>query len=256
MNKVILSFLGLFLIIVAILYVPNSESESVSADRGRKYYEQAGMIIWDINTKEKIVALTFDDGPHKKYTSEILDLLKQYDAKGTFFIVGEQAEKNPEVILRMFEEGHELANHTYSHPYSKNVSKIMEEIKKTNDIIFSITGNIPTLFRPVEGQYTDAMVEEISKSGFKVVMWSWHQDTEDWRNPGVQRIVNIVLKGTKEGDVILFHDGGGNRTQTVKALEKILPELQNQGYRFVTIKDLLKIQLQENETKSHETNKE
>ncbi|MEI4771653.1 polysaccharide deacetylase family protein [Psychrobacillus sp. FJAT-51614] len=241
---------------VAIFYVNDSKNRSVSADRGRKFYEEAGMIIWDIKTKEKVVALTFDDGPHKKYTTEILDLLAQYDAKGTFFIVGEQAEKNPEIVLRMYEEGHELANHTYTHPYSRNVPKIMKEIKQTNDTIYSITGYAPTLFRPVEGQYTDAMIEEVVKVGFKVVMWSWHQDTEDWKNPGVNKIVNTVLEGTKEGDVILFHDGGGNRAQTVKALNKILPELQNQGYQFVTIKDLIKIKMQTNEKKSRETNSE
>ncbi|MFJ7827681.1 polysaccharide deacetylase family protein [Psychrobacillus sp. NPDC096623] len=256
MKKVVLSLLGLFLIGVAIFYVFDSENKSVSADRGRKFYEEAGMIIWDIKTKEKVVALTFDDGPHKKYTTEVLDLLKQYDAKGTFFLVGEQAEKNPEVVLRMYEEGHDLANHTYTHPYSRNVSKIMKEIKQTNDTIYSITGFTPTLFRPVEGQYTDAMIEEIVKDGFQVVMWSWHQDTQDWKNPGVNKIVNTVLKGTKEGDVILFHDGGGNRSQTVKALEKILPELQKQGYKFVTINDLIKLKMQADEKKSQETNSE
>ncbi|RHW35837.1 polysaccharide deacetylase family protein [Lysinibacillus yapensis] len=252
MRKAILSLLGLFLIGVAIFFVTDSKNGSVSADRGRKFYEEAGQIIWDIKTERKVVALTFDDGPHKKYTSEILDLLDQYDAKGTFFIVGQQAEKNPDVVMRMYEDGHELANHTYTHPYSRNVSKIMKEIKQTNDAIFSITGQTPTLFRPVEGQYTDPMIDEISKGGYKVVMWSWHQDTEDWRNPGVNRIVNRVLNGIREGDVVLFHDGGGNRTQTVRALEKILPELQNQGYQFVTITDLMKIQMQESGQNGHD----
>ena len=251
---IIHSLLGLLLIGVAIFIVNDSKEGSVSADRGRKFYEEEGKIMWDIKTKEKVVALTFDDGPHKKYTAEILDLLKQYDAKGTFFIVGEQAEKYPEIVLRMYEENHELANHTYTHPHSKNVSMIMKEIKQTNDTIYSITGYTPTLFRPVEGLYTDAMIEEVVKGGFKVVMWSWHQDTEDWRNPGVNKIVNTVLKGTKEGDVILFHDGGGNRIQTVKALEKILPELKEQGYQFVTINDLIKINMQENEKPGHEIN--
>ena len=98
------------------------------------------------------------------------------------------------------------------------------------------------------------MIDEIVKEGYKVVMWSWHQDTLDWKKPGVSRIVNNVLKGMKEGDVILFHDGGGNREQTVKALEKILPELQNKGYHFVTISDLIKLQMKEKEKQNHETN--
>ncbi|MGX9135070.1 polysaccharide deacetylase family protein [Rummeliibacillus sp. JY-2-4R] len=213
---------------------------SASADKGRKYYEESGQILWDIKTKKKIVALTFDDGPHPKYTSEILDLLAKYNAKATFFIVGQNAEKSPEVVLRMYEEGHELANHTYTHPLRANVWQILKELKQTNETIYSITGYSPTLFRPVEGRYTDRLVNEVVKEGYKVVMWSWHQDTLDWKDPGVYRIVNTVLTGTKPGDVILFHDGGGNRKQTVKALEKILPELQAKGYKFVTISELLK----------------
>ncbi|MGG0656948.1 polysaccharide deacetylase family protein [Rummeliibacillus pycnus] len=216
--------------------------KSTLADKGRKYYEEAGYIVWDIKTKKKIVALTFDDGPHPTYTAEILDLLSKYDAKATFFILGKNAEKSPQVVLRMYEEGHELANHTYTHPLKGSVSQILKEIKKTNETIYSITGFTPTLFRPVEGRYTDGLVNEVVKEGYKVVMWSWHQDTRDWDDPGVNKIVNTVLKGTKPGDVILFHDGGSDRKQTVKALEKILPELQKKGYKFVTISELLKEQ--------------
>ena len=86
--------------------------------------------------------------------------------------------------------------------------------------------------------------QAVVKDGFKLVMWSWHQDTEDWKNPGVHAIVSRVLKGIKEGNVVLFHDGGGNRRQTVGALEKILPELQKQGYRFITISEMIEIQKQ------------
>jgi peptidoglycan-N-acetylglucosamine deacetylase len=224
--------------ILSLGYVFNS----AAADKGRPYYEKTGQIVWDIKTEEKIVALTFDDGPHPKYTKDILDLLDQYDAKATFFVVGEHAEKNPDIVFRMYEEGHELANHTYTHPFNGRVPQLMEEIKQTNDVIFSITGYSPVLFRPVEGQYTDALIEAVTKEGFKVVMWSWHQDTEDWKDPGVKKIVKNVLKDTKQGDVILFHDGGGNRQQTVQALAEILPELQKEGYEFVTISELLKVQ--------------
>ncbi|MGE7916374.1 polysaccharide deacetylase family protein [Lysinibacillus xylanilyticus] len=217
-------------------------NEKSFADKGRKYYEEAGQILWDINTDEKVIALTFDDGPHKKYTPEILDILSKYNAKATFFIVGENAEKNPELALRVHEEGHELAIHTYTHPLRTNVSKLMKEIKQSHATIFGITGYSPVLFRPVEGQYTDAMIDAIVQEGYKVVMWSWHLDTFDWKNPGEKRIVNTVLKGAKPGSVVLFHDGGGNRAQTVRALKKILPELEEQGYKFVTVSELLEIQ--------------
>ncbi|WP_285397992.1 polysaccharide deacetylase family protein [Lysinibacillus sp. fls2-241-R2A-57] len=220
--------------------------EKSFADKGRKYYEEAGQILWDIKTDEKVIALTFDDGPHKKYTPDILDILSKYNAKATFFIVGENAEKNPELALRVYEEGHELAIHTYTHPLRTNVSKLMKEIKQSHATIFGITGYSPVLFRPVKGQYTDAMIDAIVKEGYKVVMWSWHLDTFDWKNPGEKRIVNTVLKGAKPGSVVLFHDGGGNREQTVRALKIILPELEKQGYKFVTISELLDIQKSSN----------
>ncbi|MGG2110935.1 polysaccharide deacetylase family protein [Lysinibacillus pakistanensis] len=221
------------------LFVINDKS---FADKGRRYYEEAGQILWDIKTDEKVIALTFDDGPHKKYTPEILDVLSKYDAKATFFIVGENAEKNPELALRIHNENHELAIHTYTHPFKTNVSNLIKEIKQTHATIYGITGYSPVLFRPVEGQYTDAMIDAIHKEGYKVVMWSWHLDTFDWKSPGEKKIINTVLKGAKPGSVVLFHDGGGNREQTVRALKKVLPELEQQGYKFVTISELLEIQ--------------
>ena len=86
------------------------------------------------------------------------------------------------------------------------------------------------------------MIEAIVKEGYTVVMWTWHQDTMDWNKPGVNKIVDTVLKGSQEGNIVLFHDGGGNREQTIKALKKILPELEKQGYKFVTISELLEVQ--------------
>ncbi|MBM7664202.1 polysaccharide deacetylase family sporulation protein PdaB [Solibacillus kalamii] len=231
----------LFLVLL-FLFAAMYVFHSLGAAKGREYYEETGQIIWDIKTDEKVVALTFDDGPHPKYTEQILDLLEQYEANGTFFIVGQLAEKSPELVLRMHESGHEIANHTYTHPYTKSVSPIMEEVNQTSDTIFSITGTKPNLFRPVEGYYTDELVKESVKNGYKIVMWSWHQDTEDWKNPGVNKIVKTVLNGLGNGNVVLFHDGGGNREQTVQALKKILPELKNQGYRFITISQMIRIQ--------------
>lgn len=227
---------------ICLLMISFDVHASAYENKGRKYYEEAGQIVWEIKTEEKIVALTFDDGPHKKYTTQILDILAKYNAKATFFIVGQNAEKNPEVISRMYKEGHELANHTFTHPLRTNVPNLLKEIKQTDETIQKITGYAPTLFRPVEGQYSDAMIEAISKEGYKVVMWSWHLDTLDWKSPGTNRIVNTVLKGVKEGNIVLFHDGGGNRKQTVEAMDSILAELEKQGYQFVTVSELLDMQ--------------
>lgn len=230
--------LCLFYLLGLGLIILGGFNSKASAVKDRDHYENTGEIMWEIATKEKVVALTFDDGPHPKYTAEILDILAKYNAKATFFVVGELAEKNPDLVLRQYNEGHEIANHTYTHPQNATLSKLELELKQTDDLIFSITGYRPELFRPVEGQYTDQMISSVANKGYQVVMWSWHQDTEDWKSPGVHRIEKKVLNGVKPGNIILFHDGGGNRSQTVKALEKIIEELHKQGYTFVTVSEL------------------
>ena len=227
--------LTMCVLVFSVFYV----GSRTSADKGRSYYEETGQVVWDVNTQEKVIALTFDDGPHPKYTAEVLELLAKYKAKATFFIIGKNAEKYPELVQQTYKAGHELANHTYTHPYNASVTELQDEIQQTNDMIYGITGFMPTLFRPVGGAYNDQMINAVADDGYKVVMWSWHQDTQDWKNPGVDIIVNKVLKGTQPGDVILFHDGGGDREQTVKALEEILQELQKQGYTFVTVSELI-----------------
>ncbi|WP_391119666.1 polysaccharide deacetylase family protein [Psychrobacillus sp. L3] len=210
-------------------------------DRGRPYYEKKGYVLWGIKTEEKVIALTFDDGPHSTYTPQILDLLAEYHAKATFFVIGERAESFPDLILQIGKDGHEIANHTYSHPLKITPDKLKEELKKTNEIIHDITGTYPLFYRPVGGSYNDRIINTAIENGYKVIMWSWHQDTEDWKTPGVNKIVKKVLSGASPGDIVLFHDAGGDRSQTVKALEEILPELQKQGYKFVTISELIEI---------------
>lgn len=210
-------------------------------DKGRPYYEKKGHVLWEIKTDEKVVALTFDDGPHKTYTTEILELLAEYDAKATFFVIGERAQKFPEVISQINDEGHEIANHTYTHPLSITPEKLEQELKMTNKVIHDITGTSPMYYRPVGGTYNEQIINTAVENGYKVIMWSWHQDTEDWKRPGVDHIVQTVLTGTKPGDIVLFHDAGGDRSQTVTALKTILPKLKEQGYQFVTVSELMEI---------------
>lgn len=231
--------IGILAIIASALTITFFTFNVFATDKGRPYYEEKGFVLWDINTEDKIVAITFDDGPHPKYTEEILDVLERHQAKATFFALGQHAEKHPDIILRESNEGHEVANHTFSHSRFKTTKQLKQELIDTNEVIYGITGTYPKLFRPVEGNYNDRLINIAVEQNFKVVMWSWHQDTEDWKSPGVQKIVDKVLTGTKPGDVILFHDGGGNRSQTVQALEKIIPELKKQGYEFVTVSELM-----------------
>ncbi|NEU29555.1 polysaccharide deacetylase family protein [bacterium LRH843] len=233
-------------IILFMLFVLFAFDHSVYADkviRDRTYYEKKGDVVWDIPTKEKLVAITFDDGPDATFTNQILEILKGYNAKATFFVVGDRVKKNPDILKRMASEGYEIANHTFSHPNLQRISEkdFVEELTQTEEAILAITGKKPTLFRPPLGYYDDDIVNKAKEFNYLVVMWSWHQDTYDWRNPGVHNIVNKVLTNIRNGDIILFHDYGGNRSQTVQAVKIIMPELVKRGYHFVTVSELLQL---------------
>ncbi|MBP1996560.1 polysaccharide deacetylase family protein [Paenibacillus eucommiae] len=217
-------------------------SAGAAPKKNRAYYEGRGEVVWEVPTDNKLVALTFDDGPDLENTPLILDLLKQYDAKATFFLIGNKAERSPELVKREVKEGHELANHTYSHSYLNQktpLSKMKSEIKHAEEIIASITGQKCNLFRPPGGFYHEKLVNLAKEEGYTVVMWSWHQDTRDWDRPGVKKIVDSVLNHTRNGDIVLFHEYVEGKSQTIDALKIILPELKQRGYQFVTVSELL-----------------
>nr|WP_240041247.1 polysaccharide deacetylase family protein [Paenibacillus ginsengarvi] len=217
--------------------------DSAPAKKGREYYEERGEIVWEVPTDQKVIALTFDDGPDPVDTPAILELLKQYEAKATFFVVGQRVDKYPDIAKREIAEGHEIANHTFSHQYMNrnrlSAARIEEEITKTEASIFKATGKKPHLFRPPGGYYNEQVVGASKRTGYKVVMWSWHQDTEDWSTPGVKKIVNKVLGNARNGDIVLFHDYVEGKSQTVEALKQILPDLKKRGFTFVTVSELL-----------------
>ncbi|MGO0059702.1 polysaccharide deacetylase family protein [Brevibacillus fluminis] len=230
------------LTIIMLAVLPLSSSAVAKKDgKGRAYYEKRGEIVWEVPSGQKVMALTFDDGPDAVFTSQIAELLRKYDAKATFFVVGSRVLKNPSVVRQLAEDGHELANHTFSHPNMRRLSpaRLHREIEQTQKAIYDVTGKKPVLFRPPGGYYDESLVDSLRKAGFLVVLWSWHQDTKDWTDPGTNKIVAKVLKNARNGDIVLFHDYGGAREQTVHAIEEILPSLQKEGYRFVTVSELL-----------------
>ncbi|WP_248925998.1 polysaccharide deacetylase family protein [Paenibacillus hamazuiensis] len=233
-------------VLLAALCLLCAEPEYLSAEtpvKNRQYYESTGEVVWNVPTAEKVISLTFDDGPHPEDTAQILDLLKMYHAHATFFIVGNKAERNPELLKRELAEGHELANHTYSHPYFRRSTPketILRELEQTQETINRIAGVKTNLFRPPGGFYSDKLVQTVRQSGYTVVLWSWHLDTEDWKSPGVQRIASNVLNHVRNGDIVLFHDWVEGKSDTIDALKLILPELEKRGYRFVTVSELLK----------------
>ena len=187
----------------------------------------------------KRVALTFDDGPHPHDTDRILTLLSLYGIKATFFVIGENAERYPEPLLRAVAEGHEIGNHTYSHPKLKDQSResFLCELTRAEEVIRSLTGVTTTLFRPPEG-YRQGVVSTVSRErGYEMVLWS--VDTLDWTGASADSIESAITGGIKDGSIILCHDYISPKGHTYEALEKLIPRLIDEGYEFVTVSELL-----------------
>jgi peptidoglycan-N-acetylglucosamine deacetylase len=223
-----------------VLFIGSTSAAEANVYKRFKF-EKTGQVFWDIKTKKKLVALTFDDGPDPIFTPQILDALAKYDAKATFFVIGAEAEKYPEMIRREANEGHEIANHTYRHHFRDHFQPniLKEELEKTSKVIERISGQTPSLYRPHSGYYNEMIVNTAVSNGYSVVLWSWHQDTKDWKRPGIRKITQNVVSDTKPGDIVIFHDAGGDRKQTVKAVENILKILYQNGFECVTVSELL-----------------
>ena len=183
----------------------------------------------------KYVALTFDDGPNEGETSQILDILRREKVPATFFVLGKNAQKYPELVLREASEGHQVAMHSWSHTeYTKlTPPELRTDIARCSAAVEKITGFAPTWIRPPYGQVDGTVYTEITNRGLNVALWD--VDPVDYSRPGMQRIINPVVYTTRPGSVVLMHDGGGNRSQTVAALPGIIGELRDAGYTFITI---------------------
>lgn len=187
------------------------------------------------NKAKKIAYLTFDDGPHPTYTPQIMSLLKKYNAEATFFALGQEVDKYPSITLDMSSDNNVVANHTYTHlDISKaSDSVIKNEIIKANAAVEKATNKTPICFRPPYGAINPDTKQKIGSAGGKTIMWD--VDTQDWSKPGIDTIVEHVLTYTQDGEIILMHDGGGDRTQTVAALEKILKKMTKDGWEFKSL---------------------
>lgn len=190
------------------------------------------------------VCLTFDDGPTPDYTPKILDLLKKYDAKATFFVLGEFVNYYPEIATRIIEEGHEIGNHTFSHPEMTQLSieELQSEILATERTICFHTKAKCSLFRPTYGVFRAESINQVESLGYRVVLWSRDMFVKDWELPGSEVIVERVLENIGNGSIILLHDAGGNREQTVEATRKLIPTLLERGYHFITVSELIELQ--------------
>ena len=183
----------------------------------------------------KYVVLTFDDGPDAEFTPKVLDILAKYDAKATFFEVGQNVRKHPELTKRVHQAGHSVQNHTWTHADLRHLgaAAFRQQIMSTDQAIQAQTGSTPGCLRPPYGGVSAAVRQQAKALGKDLVVWT--VGSRDWTKPGAPAIVRHVLKNVQNGSVILMHDGGGNRTETVAALPAILKALKAQGYGFRTL---------------------
>lgn len=200
--------------------------------------------IRKIKDKDKVV-LTFDDGPDPLYTPRILDILKKYNVRAVFFLVGENVRKYPQLAQKIVEEGHDIGNHSFNHANLLILKSraIKKNIMMANREIANITGMVPQFFRPPRGLYNKAVLDLCDGLGMRVILWSL--TSLDWRGISATKMTKMVLEKVKGGDIILFHDSGNifykkktNHENTVRALPKIIEGIQKKGLKITALSDL------------------
>ena len=183
------------------------------------------------------IALTFDDGPQEKLTPKLLDLLAQHHIKATFFVIGQNAAEYPDIVARAAREGHEIGNHSWSHPNLAKMSdeNIRRQLHQTDDAIKQATGKRPTLMRPPYGNLSTRQKQWIHQEfGYRIVLWD--VDPLDWKRPGPSVICNRIVKETRPGSIVLSHD---IHPGTIEAMHATLDQLEAKGFKFVTVSELI-----------------
>lgn len=193
-------------------------------------------ILWRM--PDENVYLTFDDGPDENITLSLLDLLKRYQAKATFFVIGEKAELHPEIVLQIHKNGHVVGNHSYTHPHLifKAKQKVEKEIKQTDKILFEITGKHPTLFRPPHGQFGLAVLSVLKSTKQKMVLWS--VSSQDYKvGASTANVQSRLRKCIQPGKIVLMHDGHPKSPHMLRSLENTLEELKGCAFKFSALPD-------------------
>lgn len=228
------------------LHLIGKETGEAKSEMGKVFFQIETLfqhrLITKADTKEKLVALTIDDGPDPRFTPQVLAILKRYNIPATFFVVGQSCEKYPDIVRRELAEGNEIENHTYDHPDLRKSSTVKAEweISKNESIIKGLTNRKPIYFRPPKGLSTNETIDIAEANGYQVVLWS--VCVEHHKCKTVADMADRVIKAAKPGTIILTHDGRLDRSRSVEALPMIIAGYQQKGYRFVRLDELLKNQ--------------
>ncbi|WP_199614855.1 polysaccharide deacetylase family protein [Paenibacillus alkalitolerans] len=200
------------------------------------------VVLQGLRTKKQI-ALTFDDGPDRRFTPAVLDVLKKHGVKGTFFLMGSRAKALPDVTSRIAREGHVIGNHTYWHPklFEQSIGRVDWEVSSTQQAIQDIAGYAPRLFRAPYGGLDDDIVGYMQRRDFTVV--GWNVDSQDWKQIPADQIIANCLPNIGSGSIVLMHTAGNwnQILHTHEALDRMIPKLKQQGYRFVTVSEMFGI---------------
>ncbi|MBC7325583.1 MAG: polysaccharide deacetylase family protein, partial [Moorella sp. (in: Bacteria)] len=188
-------------------------------------------VITRVTTGEKLIALTFDDGPDPLYTGRILAVLEKYHARAAFFVLGQHVRQYPQLVRREIAAGHEVGVHGYRHVFltGQPLHVTLSQLKRSEELIGQAAGYRPVYFRPPFGFYNPVMLKAVMARGYRVVLWTPEMDPRDYTNPGAPEIARRVIENAGNGDIVLLQDHGGDRTQTVQALEQILRVLGARG---------------------------
>ena len=203
--------------------------------------QRQAMLLKSVPTQAKMIAFTFDDGPNRRYTPKVLELLQKYHAHATFFVIGQEVVRFPEMIGKIQSAGMEIGNHGMHHKWLHKITpdEVQQEITGGADAIVAAGGPKPYLYRLPGGFATESSSRLLGKLGYTVIGWSI--DTRDWRmSASGGRIEQIVMKQAAPGRIVIMHDGSVRREPTLTALSHLLPALESQGYRIVSVGELLK----------------
>ncbi|MBM7654969.1 polysaccharide deacetylase family protein [Neobacillus cucumis] len=200
-------------------------------------------LINEVNTSEKMIAVTFDDGPNPVYTTQLLDIFSEVQGKATFFMIGEQMNRHPEIVRKVYEQGHEIGNHTYSHAKMTELAEAecVEEVIRNEQLIYQLTGQKPVVLRPPYLDYNHETVSFMQQKGYPMI-GALNLEAHDWEMPGVNHILSKSRECVKNGSILIFHDGYGDRSQSIEAVRILVSELKFQGYQLVTVSELLRME--------------
>src|SRR6266481_324694 len=227
-------------LIATLAFATGKESPTQSSEKREPPVATEDSITFSsVHVDEPYIALTFDDGPSATLTPKLLDLLAAHHIKATFFVIGENVAEHPEIVARAAQEGHEIANHSWSHPNFGKMSdeNVRRQLQQTDDAIKNATGKRPTLLRPPYGSITAREKRWIhDEFGYEIILWD--VDPYDWKRPGPAVVRARILKETRPGSIVLSHD---IHPGTIEAMPSTFDELEAKGFKFVTVSELIRM---------------